>query len=187
MAPRHYQCGQRGHVSIVSGGLGGTIRNDGAINLNYDAGAGASGNLNLDSYSGTFTLSGTGSLTMADQAQAGSLTGTTQSETLINGASHTIFAAGSMTGISLVNNGTLNVTGVNAGFQISNSDLINNGSVVVNGLGMSYTADSSRTFDNQGVIAVQSGSSLTLANSADSPDVHIHNDGNINLTNAIMC
>jgi fibronectin-binding autotransporter adhesin len=165
-------------------GLGGVVQNDGAIHLNYDAGAGASGSMTFDSWSGTFTLSGTGSLTMADQANAGSISGVTGFETLVNGAGHSINGAGTINEISFVNNGTLSVTGSNAGLTFTHADFINNGLTSISGpQGLTYSANSVNIFANEGTISVNN-SSITFADTPGSGGAVAFNDGTISLTDS---
>src|SRR5271157_494479 len=111
-------------LDITSGN--GTIQNNGNINLTASTLAlNDSGNFN------TATLSGSGTITMS----GATITGQNGTETLVN-ASNTIQGFGTISNLTLVNNGTINANAANPLTITPNSGgFINNGYVHVTGAG----------------------------------------------------
>lgn len=163
-----FQNSSTGTVTVASGstllfgsaGAGGALVNDGSIVVN--------GAIGFDSYSGTFNLSGSGTL----QLNGGSLYPQTGSETLVNGAGHTIVADGGVIAIDTINNGTIETAA--GGLTIEHVVLTNNGTLDVNNGTLTFDPDARTGFVNNGTVNSSQDIEVALAG-----DKTIVNNGQI--------
>lgn len=152
-----------------------TLTNNGSISLNAGQ-CGCGGSLFLvdanqvwgnGGAAPTFTLSGTGTITM-DTSGNSQIAGLTGTESLINDVGHTIQGSGSINNfVNFTNNGILNSTDGGAGLSI---DLTGGESAIPN-----------QTFTNNGTFNIAGGTTayiLTLGSQT------ITNNGNINIGDA---
>ncbi len=137
-----------------------TITNNGNISVAGTSSA-ATMLLNDGNTASTFTLGGTGTLTLAG---LGRVAGDYGDETLINGSSHTITGSGSITNLNLVNNG--NITASNGGNLIIDA-----------------TTTGSLTNNVSGNMNVADGGTMTIRNNSENNTV-VNNNGNIYLNGA---
>ncbi len=167
-------------LQFGSQGLGGVLVNNGVITNN--------GTIALDSYSGTFNLSGSGTL----QLNSGSrLLGQTGSEMLINGSGHTIQADGAILQVAVTNNGAINVTSAGANFAGGNT-LVNNGTISAAG-DLTFSMGNSQTITNNGSINLSPGANLVYNPTSNTSTAMLGgtgtvqlNDGAIGVTNGAL-
>ncbi len=111
------------------------------------------GAMKLASASGTFTFSGTGSLTLAGQSLNG--TGATTVTTIANNGSHTLGGYGTLNVASLTNAGTIKATGGTSSTPqtLSATAIISTGAIVV---------DQYNTLSASGAVLSDTGSTVTM-------------------------
>jgi len=146
--------------------LNGTITNNGQIEL---AGTNTTGGAAILSINGAVTLSGTGSVTMdnhlnpgpANSIQGVAFTGAT----LTNDTNHILQGAGSISGLTLINNGFVYANASGGTLGISGPITNNNLMYAQNGGTMAFD-NATVTNGAAGLIEAQAGSTVSFVNSS---------------------